>query len=729
MTDPGLIEWLRQLRGIERNYADYRGEIREVSEQSLCRLLAAMGHDLDDPDALAQRAAELDERRWRQVLPPVVVRRPSRDRSLRFTVMRPLLPHLRWRVWLEDGAERTGDIEPGMLPVVGDRVIDGVGFCRLAFELPDDLPLGYHRLRLETTQGDPLAETRLILAPERCYEPPAVADGQRLWGMALQLYSLRSSRNWGIGDFTDLVNMATTAADLGIDLLGLNPLHALFPADPTHCSPYSPASRDFLNTVYIDPEAVPEFARSESALALVSSPAFQARLAVLRKPAYVDYAGVWAAKEEVLRLVYADFVAAPDPDRLLEFDEFIRNRRQAIEKLGIFYALQAHFTESGRPGGWQAWPNAYQSPDSDAVAAFRRSHRDQIRYYMFLQWICAEQLARAEDAAAEAGMEVGLYRDLAVGIDAGGADAWSDHSLYAEGASVGAPPDPLALQGQDWGIPPMRPDVLVERAYQPFIDLLRANMGAGGALRIDHVMVLFRLWWVPAGLSATEGAYVHYDLQALMAILALESQRHRCLVIGEDLGVVPDAIRRAMPDHGVYSYRVFFFEREDDGRALEPQHYPAHALVTVSTHDLPPLVSYWQGSDIELRDRLQLYPDENTRQAVAMARVDERHIICQALHRHGLLPQSALADPASAAQMSWDLSCAIQAYIARSRAALMVVQPEDWLAMDTPVNVPGTADEHPNWQRKLTRDLEQWLTLDEIREVAQRITAERRSGG
>lgn len=728
MTDPGLIEWLRQLRGIERGFLDYRGEAREVSEDSLLRLLAAMGHDVNDEPGLLERAKELDERSWRQVLPAVVVRRPGRERSLRFTVMRPLLPRLRWRVRLEDGSIRDGEIEPPMLTQVGDRVLDGVGFCRLAFELPADLPLGYHRLRLETMEGDPLAETRLILAPERCYEPSALAEGRRVWGMAFQLYAVRSRRNWGIGDFTDLVQLTRKAANLGADLLGLNPLHALFPADPQHCSPYSPASRQFLNTAYIDPEAIPEFASAEEAVALVSSAVFQSRLAELRAPAQVDYAGVWAAKEEVLRLIYANFAANPDPDRLLEFDEFIKSKRQAIEKLGIFYALQAHFSESGRPGGWQAWPSAYQSPDSDAVAAFRRSHRDQIRYYMFLQWIAAEQLARAEQVAADAGMQVGLYRDLAVGIDAGGADAWSDRALYADGASVGAPPDPLALQGQDWGIPPMRPDILVERAYQPFIDLLRANMGHGGALRIDHVMALFRLWWVPGGRPSAEGAYVHYDLPALMAILALESQRHRCLVIGEDLGVVPDAIRRAMPEYGVYSYRVFFFEHEPDGRALEPQHYPAHALVTVSTHDLPPLVSFWHGTDIELRDQLKLYPDDAIRQTVAMARIDERQFILEALHQHGLLPPAVLADPASGVRMSAALSSAIQAYMARSRAALMVVQPEDWLAMETPVNVPGTGDEHPNWQRKLIQDLEDWLVRADIRELAARMNAERKAG-
>jgi 4-alpha-glucanotransferase len=723
MTDPGLIEWLRQLRGIERGFTDYRGEFREVPEASIARLLEAMGHDLEDEAALASRARELDERSWRQVLPPVLVRRPARDRLVPFTVLRPLLPRLRWRVLQEDGGTREGEVDPAGLPVLEERVLDGMGFCRLALELPADLPLGYHRLRIETTEGEPLGESRLILAPERCYEPPVIAQGRKLWGIALQLYSVRSRRNWGIGDFTDLRHVASAAADMGADLLGLNPLHALFPSDPKLNSPYSPASREFLNTLYIDPEAIPEFGDCEAATALVASAAFQARLAELRRPDYVDYPGVWAAKDEVLRLLFRHFEAHASQSRASDFDEFINRHGQAIENLATFYAIQAHFTESGRPGGWQAWPPAYQSPDSDAVAAFRRSHRRAIRYQMFLQWIASQQLAAAEQMARDAGMAVGLYRDLAVGIDGGGANAWADRQLYTVGASIGAPPDPLALTGQDWGIPPMRPDVLRDRGYQPFIDLLRANMGRGGALRIDHVMVLYRLWWVPAGRPSSEGAYVYYDLHDLMGILALESQRHRCLVIGEDLGVVPPAIREAMPDFGVFSYRVFYFEWEADGRAMDPASYPRHALVTVTTHDLPSLVSFWHGTDITLREQLKLYPDDSLREAVAHGRVRERRAILEALHRQGLLPEGAAENPESG--MDEALSGAIQAYLARSQAAVMMVQPEDWLHMDAPVNVPGTSDEHPNWQRKLDQDLEDWLDRPEIRALARRIGAER----
>jgi 4-alpha-glucanotransferase len=729
MADPQLLEQLRQLRAIERDYIDFRGERRHVGDESLGRILAAMGHDVDDDEALRDDLQRLAERGWRRVLPPVLVLRPSRSVQARFTVLRPLLERLDWRVALEDGGERSGTLDLGALPVLDERHIGGLCYCRLAFELPGDLPLGYHELELTVPGGHRLDACRLIVVPERCYEPPPVAAGERLWGLAIQLYGLRSDRNWGVGDFTDLRELMPVAAARGIDVVGLNPLHALFPADPGLHSPYSPASRDFLNTIYIDPEVIPEYASSGAAQALAQSGAFQARLEALRATRLVDYAGVGACKDEVLRLVHATFEAEATAGRRKDFDEFINSRGQSIDNIALFYALQAHFTAAGRPGGWQAWPPEYQDPGGAAALDFRDRHRDAIRYHQFLQWIAAEQLGAAEAAARAAGMRVGIYRDLAVGVNGGGAEAWSDQDLYVQGASVGAPPDPLALSGQDWGIPPMHPDVLRERGYQPFIDLLNANMGDGGALRIDHVMVLHRLWWVPGGLPSSAGAYVYYDLEDLMGILALESQRHRCTVIGEDLGTVPEAIQRAMPDYGVYSYRVFFFVFEPDGRCLHPGHYPRHALVTASTHDLPTLASFWSGSDIDLRATLGLYPDAESEAGARAGRVRDRHRILAALAEEGLLPPEIAAAPASAAKMTPALCGAIQTYLARSNAALLVVQPEDWLGMEDAINVPGTSDEHANWRLKLTGDLAKLCRRPEIAELADRLGRERRRAG
>ncbi len=636
MSDPGLIEWLRQLRGIEREYFDFRGQHRQVSDDSLEKILACFSHSLGDDHALLEEARSLSERDWRRVLPPAVVVRPSRSRVIGVTLLRPLPARIAWRIELEEGGDHADSFQPDELPVLDEKPLDELHFCRLAFELPAGIPLGYHRIRLTAENGAPLADSSLIIVPEHCYEPPAMAAGRRLWGLSLQLYSLRSSRNWGIGDFTDLADLARQAAGLGADVIGLNPLHALFPSDPDHCSPYGPASRQFLNPIYIDPVAVPEYARCDAARLHVESGGFPKRLRTMRAASHVDYAGVSAAKDEVLRMLFRTLEENGEPDRRNAFELFLDSAGSELKKLCIFYALQEYFSKSGRAGGWQGWPAAYQDPESGTVAAFAADHRESVRYHAYLQWIAQAQLSAAEEAAAEAGMEIGLYRDLAVGVSGGGADTWADPGLFASDASVGAPPDALALQGQDWGIPPMRPDVLRERGYRPFIELLRANMGHGGALRIDHVMVLYRLWWVPRDCTSAEGTYVYYDLDALMGILALESQRHHCLVIGEDLGTVPEAIRHAMPDYGVYSYRVFFFEEDPDGMPRRPENYPEKALVTVSTHDLPPLASYWAATDVELRTRLSLYPDEELRRSTLAERVDQLRRILKMLGHYGL---------------------------------------------------------------------------------------------
>jgi 4-alpha-glucanotransferase len=722
MMDPGLVEWLRQLRGIEREFTDFRGRTRRVSDNTVLAILAAMGHTVDDEDALRREAEALDELEWIRVLPPVVVLRGSRQ--VPATFIAPVLPEIRWKVELEDGDTLESEVALGRMAVLGERGLRGLWYQRLALELPE-LPTGYHRLILEKVDGGHLGAAALIGAAERCYGPEAVSRGARLWGPAVQLYTLRSKRNWGIGDFTDLAGFIETAAILGADLVGLNPLHALFPADPALCSPYSPASRNFVNVLYIDPEAVPEFEVCAEARRLVATPEFQARLEALRSEDFVDYPGVAACKLEVLKHLYENFRILASTRRLLDFDKFIRKGGEELETLAVFYALQEHFAVRGIRGGWPAWPAAYHAADGPAAEAFLAAEPEAVEFHMWLQWVAAGQLSAAEARARQAGMVVGLYRDLAVGVNGGGAEAWAHPGLYAHEASVGAPPDALALQGQDWGIPPMRPDELRERAYEPFVRLLRANMGRGGALRIDHVMVLFRLWWVPRGMSSAEGAYVYYRLDELMAIVALESQRHQCLVIGEDLGTVPPEIREAMPAHGLFSYRVLIFEKDEAGCYRRPRDYPPHALVTVATHDLPPLASWWAGTDVDLRRSLGLYPEPGMGVAAQTDRAADRKDILRALAEEGLRPEDARREGEESGLMTPALAEAIQLYLARSPAALMVVQPEDWLHMDSPVNVPGTSDEYPNWRRKLTEDWQSLLARPDVTVLTRKIGAVR----
>jgi 4-alpha-glucanotransferase len=716
------MERLRKLRGIGRSFTDYRGEVRYLPEHALRRLLEALGETPADEAGLARAADKLETREWTRVLAPVAILRGGRN-HIPVSLAVPLAAALHWRIETEQGDTLSGRIATTGLPILAEREIGAQRYLRLELELPA-LALGYHRFSLEHPDGTALATTRLIAAPEKCYEPDEIRGGERMWGAAIQLYSLRSSRNWGIGDFTDLAEFAEALASLGADLIGLNPLHALFPAEPGRCGPYSPSSRYFLNTLYIDPEQVPEFAACEAAQQLVAAPAFQARLARLREAPRVDYPGVTACKLDVLRLLYAEFRLHGAPGHKNDFMHYVKKNGQRLEEYCLFHALHAHIVATGGSGGWPAWPERYHHPEGAAAKAFLAVEGAAVEFHAWLHWIAAAQLKAAEQRARAAGLRVGFYRDLAVGPDNGGAETWAEPELFAHGATVGAPPDELALQGQDWGIPPFHPEALREHAYEPFVALLRANMGQDAALRIDHVMMLFRLWWVPHGSASADGGYVHYPLDDLMAIVALESQRRRCVVIGEDLGTVPPEVRDAMAAHGLYSYRVLFFEREADGRFRRPGDYPRQALATISTHDLPPLASFWTGSDIDLRERLGLYANPEQARAARAERAATRTALLAALAEEGLLPAGAAAQDV----MTAPLAHAVQCYLARAAAALLVLQPEDWLGMEAPVNVPGTHESYPNWSRKLSAEWRDFVAGPELRALAREMQAVRGSG-
>ncbi|MCI0441565.1 MAG: 4-alpha-glucanotransferase, partial [Chloroflexi bacterium] len=368
--------------------------------------------------------------------------------------------------------------------------------------------------------------------------------------------------------------------------VGLNPLCALFPHNPVHTSPYSPSSRLFLNVLYLDVEAIADFAECQAARALVAKPEFQARLRALRAAELVDYEQVAAVKFEALELLYRhfrDYHLSRGTERGQAFRTFQDERGEPLHKHTLCEALQEHFQrEDSSTWGWPVWPEAYRDPDAEAVAAFCAAHQERVEFYQYLQWQADLQLGAAGLRSLELGLGVGTYLDLAVGVDRGGAEVWANQRFYSLEARIGAPPDLWNPMGQDWGLPPLVPERLREAAYAPIIAILRAHMQHAGALRLDHVMGLMRLFWVPPGQTARAGTYVSYPLQDLLAIVALESQRNQCLVIGEDLGTVPDEVREAMREYGVLSYRVLYFEKEADGNFIAPANYPRQVLVTAT---------------------------------------------------------------------------------------------------------------------------------------------------
>jgi (1->4)-alpha-D-glucan 1-alpha-D-glucosylmutase len=529
-----------------------------------------------------------------------------------------------------------------------------------------------------------------------------------VWGPTTQLYTVRSRRNWGIGDFTDLGALVEEFARRGADIVGVNPLHALFPNHPDLASPYSPSSRRFLNVQYLDPESIADFAECEEARSRVASPAFQERLAALRSKVQVDYVGVAAAKSEVLELLYAGFRSrhlTPGSTRGQAFRAFQTQGGRALRLHALYEALAEHFCNADPTiSCWQQWPESYRHPGQPAVAQFECDHLERAEFYEYLQWNAAIQLEGVARKAQEAGMEVGLYADLAISAAPGGAEVWSGQDIYALHASVGCPPDPLGPTGQDWGLPPLVPHRLAEAAYEPFIQLLRVNMAQPGALRLDHVMGLRRLFWIPRGSRAADGAYLAYPFEDLLGILALESHRNRCLVIGEDLGTVSDEVRHAMASERILSYKVLIFEREYGGDFKAPQRYESLALVTATTHDLPTLAGFWIGRDLALRERLGLVPNTGWLEAELWHREEDRRRLLAALAREGLAP--VVAEHLPSAEMPAGLARAVHAYLARTPSRVLVVQLEDMQGVDTPVNVPGTCEEYPNWRRRLPISLE-----------------------
>jgi len=655
--------------GVADRYESFWGEEQAVADAVLRAAMSAMGLD---PESETQEHEGFPAVHVALHGEPIEIRWPGADRAGQEWVLSP-----------ED--------DPAQGVARGHVEADG---WHSAVRIAAGLDAGYWRLALgEST-------SRLVVAPRRCWTVPALEQGERWWGCTVQLYALRSSRNWGIGDFGDLRRLVDAAAQQGASFVGLSPLHALFPSNPGAASPYSPSSRNALNPIYLDVQALVEIGGGKDARERVQSEPFQERLRALREPELVDYAGVTAAKEEILQLLWRDFERSERDSRRAHFETYRHNRQATLGRHALFEALQLHLAASDASvWGWPAWPEAYRDPASEAVCAFERDHADEVAYRFWLQWLCELQLESVHRYARSRGMGLGLYCDLAVGVNGGGADTWTQPGIFALGMHAGAPPDALNALGQDWGLPPWNPRQLKAARHQPFIDMLRANMRHCGALRLDHVMALMRLFWTgPQG-----GTYVSYPFNDLLGILALESHRHQCMVIGEDLGNVAPRMREAMRERCLLSYRPLLFERDEDGSFKPPAQWQPQALAVVSTHDLPTLRGFWLGEDIELQSRLALYPSDAAREEQVLQRAQDRARVLLALQRESLLPEGVSAQPPSLPDATPAFVEAVYAYLARTPCWLVGVQLEDVSGQVLHVNVPGTTeDRFPNWRRKLS---------------------------
>ncbi|MEU8875770.1 4-alpha-glucanotransferase [Streptomyces javensis] len=712
---------LAELHGVATSYDPAPGRTVQVPEDTVVAVLAALGVDASTPRSVREALDRHDGRRRDRLLPPCVVLRPGKAPRLSLpegTALRVRpedgAPHPWGRAAAgslsadgalakgarDGGALAKGVREGGALDVAltNGATADGLLTALAA------LPPGVHTLLAEAPDGR-RATAPLIVAPDRMPLSPA-----RSHGFLVQLYSLLSARSWGMGDLGDLADLAAwSGRALGAGFVQINPLHAAVPgtpAAPTDPSPYRPSSRRFPDPVHLRIEDVPEYAqlrgRARERADQLLEAAAALRDSVLREGALIDRDAVWALKREALELVRT---VPLSPGRRAAYCDFLAERGQALEDHALWCAIaETHGPE------WRAWPDGLADPRSAGTARARAEHLDRTDFHCWLAWLTDTQLAAAQRAAREAGMGIGLVHDLAVGVHPSGADAWALQDVFASGMSIGAPPDAFNSRGQDWGLPPWRPDALAATGYAPYRDLLRGLLRHAGALRIDHVMGLFRLWWVPEGREPTEGCYVRYDAEAMLGALALEAHRAGAVVIGEDLGTVEPGVREELERRGVLGTSVMWFERHYDGagagaaRPLAPEEWRADCLATVTTHDLPSTAARLTGDHVELRHRLGLLSrplaEERAADAVEVAEW------LGLLGRLGLLPEGP-GDEEAAVK-------AVHRFLLRTPAKMVGVWLPDAVGDRRPQNLPGTWDQYPNWRLPIADAEGRPMSLEEL---------------
>ena len=679
---------LAERYGVVPDFWDFHGGHRYVAAATLVAVLRALGVDASSPERVDVALENVENEVWRRMLPPVVVLRSGAAGRVAVHVDdgAPV------EAWIELDRESGGGHRPlAQLDVyVAPRTVDGRLVGRATVELPDDLPLGWHTMVAES--GQTAARCAVVVTPDRLQLGRGL-DERRAWGFMAQLYSVRSEQSWGIGDLADLRDVAWLAGRrTGADFLLINPLHAAEPVTPLTPSPYLPSTRRFVNPIYLRVEEIPETAYLPVAERSLVEWQAEAARPLSTDPGPIDRDAVWDAKKVALEVVFA---APRSRVRQARFDAFRAEQGEGLEDFATWCALTEHF-------GGQEWPLEVQDRHSDAVQQLRTELADRITLHCWLQWVADEQLAAAQADALQAGMRLGIMHDLAVGVHPEGADAWAMVDVLAQGVSVGAPPDMYNQQGQDWSQPPWRPDALARAGYRPYREMLRTVLRHAGAIRIDHIIGLFRLWWIPEGCGARDGAYLRYDHEALIGILCLEAYRAGAVVIGEDLGTLEPWVRDYLSDRGILSTSVLWFEREG-GAFRPPEQYRRLTLATVTTHDLPPTAGYLAGEHVELRERLGLLTEP-----VEAVRADawaERREMLELLGRRGLVG----ADPSERQVIE-----AMHRLVLASPAVLVGVSLADAVGERRAQNQPGTDTEYPNWKIPLADSAQRLVMVEDL---------------
>jgi 4-alpha-glucanotransferase len=704
-----LLDRAAAICGVDKGFWDIWGRYHETSREALQAILHAKGFDAADAASLERSLDAYERRDWESLLPPSIVTGESAFLELPVTVPSEWLGEkARFRVSAEDGSVTEHILNVSELTAAGAVEASGVSRVRKTAKLPVRLPLGYHEVMI--TVCGVQATCRIAITPDRAWTPEHLGRGGRAAGIAISLYGVRSNRNWGCGDFADVRQVVDWATDeLRAGFVALNPLHAIHNRRPFNTSPYLPNCVYYQNFIYLDAEAVPDFSTSARAKRFRECAETVAEIEALRKSAYVEYERVASLKLRFLKLLFLEFLRERrrGSKRSREFDSFVEREGALLEDYATYCALDEHLHRRNPDLWlWTQWPAEYQDPCSDATREFRKRHWRSVMLYQYLQWQIDVQLREAQQHARDRRMEIGLYHDLALATDRFGCDLWAHREFFVEGCRVGSPPDDFSPKGQDWGFPP--PDAARHHAdgYRLFAESIRKNCRHGGALRIDHVMRLFRLYWIPDNRDATEGAYVKEPNHDFLKILALESVRNRVVVIGEDLGTVEPEIREVLARFGILSYRLFYFEKNQRGGFRRPEQYPAQSLVSSTTHDLPTSAGFWIGADIEAR-RAAGVIDEQGAKAQFAARADEKQKMLDALFENNLMPAYLPRNAAAYPELTGELHNAVVGFLALTPSQLLAINQEDLTKETAQQNLPGTTWQYPNWGRKMRFTVEQ----------------------
>ncbi|MGN1078726.1 MAG: 4-alpha-glucanotransferase [Alphaproteobacteria bacterium] len=704
------------------------GGIYTTSFETKKALLDALGFPVKTAKEAQESLQTVLEKPYKTALPPVTVisaEKKIAEVTVTFAAGHESEP-LSFEIIQENGEIVSGQKKTADLPVTDSLVIKETEYehRRLTIDLPAQT--GYHTLRVSgAALPDQGREMALIVVPEKCYMPETMRQGAKPWGFPLQLYALRSKRNWGIGDFSDLKEMAGVAKSFGADIIGINPINVAFMAKPETASPYYSSCRLFLNPLYIDVTAVPEAEKCAALQKYMQSKPFADALKKVRTERLVDYKAVAKLKKKAFELLFDDFKNAAD-DRRASFKSFCEKGGRDLQTAALYQALADYFVGKKKSFGFKSWGKQYASPDTPASLKFAEEQAEKITYYKYLFWLADEQFQAASAESINQGLAVGLYQDLAVGVAGESAETWGNQELFALGLSIGSPPDMFNANGQEWGVAPMRPDVMRDEAYASYRKVLTANMKRAGAVRIDHVMGLARLFCIPQG---EKGAYLRYNVNDLIGIVALESHRNKCLVVGEDLGVVPSYFREILEKAGILSFRVFRYEQTNEGHYKPLNVYPKTALVAAGTHDMPTLTGFWSGADIETAKEIGLMGDDGRYEQAQALRMKDRYAMVETLASRGLwfVSPEAFDEEISGRKVPFRLMEVLYSYLASAPCCLLLVQLEDILGQAEQMNVPGTNQEYPNWRCKLPKMIENLYNDENMKRVCSAIRQIRQS--